>query len=103
MAMRADYKTIIVWFTSLEKIQQIIRDNQRVRELDEELLVAKEVSVRLHGELEKSEQARSLIEKLNISLKQNLDTLKESLNDKLSQVDLAELLTAFRCSTCFSL
>ncbi|UJR09930.1 hypothetical protein I4U23_014152 [Adineta vaga] len=68
-----------------EKIQQIIRDNQRVRSLDEELLVAKEVSVRLHGELERSEQARLLTEKLNISLKQNLDTLKESFDDKLTQ------------------
>ncbi|CAF1635286.1 unnamed protein product, partial [Adineta ricciae] len=68
-----------------EKIQQIIRDNQRVRDLDGELLVAKEVSVRLHGELERSEQARLLTEKLNISLKQNLDTLKESLDEKLTE------------------
>ncbi|CAF1362039.1 unnamed protein product [Adineta steineri] len=68
-----------------EKIQQIIRDNHRVRELDEELLIAKEVSVRLHGELERSEESRILTEQLNNSLKQNLDTLKESLDEKLSQ------------------
>lgn len=78
----------------LEKIQQVIRDNQRVRELDEELLVAKEVSVRLHDELEKSDQARCLVEKLNLSLKHNLDTLRESLHDKLSQVKPVETFPA---------
>jgi hypothetical protein len=73
-------------FIYLEKIQQIIRDNNRVRDLDEELLIAKEVSVRLHNELEKSEESRLITEKLNMSLKQNLDTVKESLDQKLSKV-----------------
>ncbi|CAF1045918.1 unnamed protein product [Rotaria sordida] len=66
-----------------EKIQQIIRDNNRARDFDEELLIAKEVSVRLHGELEKSEESRLITEKLNMALKQNLDTLKESLDQQL--------------------
>ncbi|CAF4233744.1 unnamed protein product, partial [Rotaria sordida] len=65
------------------KIQQIIRDNNRARDFDEELLIAKEVSVRLHGELEKSEESRLITEKLNMALKQNLDTLKESLDQQL--------------------
>jgi hypothetical protein len=50
-------------------------------------LIAKEVSVRLHTELEKSEESRIITEKLNISLKQNLDTLKESLDQKLTKVN----------------
>jgi hypothetical protein len=64
----------------------MMRDNHRVKELDEELLVAKEVSVRLHRELEKSEEVRINTEKLNRLLKQQLDTVKESLDDKLIQV-----------------
>ncbi len=75
------------FFSYLEKIQQIIRDNNRVRDLDEELLIAKEVSVRLHNELEKSEESRIITEKLNLSLKQHLDTLKESLDQKLLTVN----------------
>ncbi|CAF0924432.1 unnamed protein product [Rotaria sp. Silwood1] len=67
-----------------EKIQQLTRNNHRVRDLDEELLIAKEVSVRLHSELEKSEESRMITEKLNMALKQHLDTLKESFDQKLS-------------------
>ncbi|CAF1059346.1 unnamed protein product [Rotaria sordida] len=67
-----------------EKIQQLTRDHYRVRDLDEELLIAKEVSVRLHSELEKSEESRMITEKLNMTLKQHLDTLKESFDQKLS-------------------
>ncbi|CAF3784029.1 unnamed protein product [Adineta steineri] len=67
-----------------EKIHQLTRDNYRVRDLDEELLIAKEVSVRLHSELEKSEESRLITEKLNMALKQHLDTLKESFDEKLS-------------------
>lgn len=70
----------------LDKIQQIIRDNTRVRELNDELLIAKEVSVRLHNELEKSEESRLITEKLNLSLKQHLDTMKEVLDEKLLKV-----------------
>jgi hypothetical protein len=79
----------------LEKIQQIIRDNHRVRDLDEELLIAKEVSVRLHTELEKSEESRIITEKLNLSLKQHLDTLKESLDQKLTKVNSIIVNTYF--------
>lgn len=78
--------TNFVLFYFLEKIQQLTRDNYRTRDLDEELLIAKEVSVRLHSELEKSEESRMITEKLNMSLKQHLDTLKESLDQKLSIV-----------------
>ena len=74
----------IVSHLHLDKIQLIIRDNHRVRELDDELLVAKEVSVRLHNELEKSEEARVMTEKLNVALKHHLDTLKESLDEQLT-------------------
>ena len=70
-----------------EKIHQLTRDNYRVRDLDEELLIAKEVSVRLHTELEKSEESRMITEKLNSALKQHLDTLKESFDEKLSIVN----------------
>ena len=76
-------------YNSLEKIQQIILDNQRVRELDEELLVAKEVSVRLHNELEKSEESRMITDQLNLFLKQHLDTLKETLDQQLTIVRLS--------------
>ncbi|CAF4104027.1 unnamed protein product, partial [Rotaria magnacalcarata] len=67
-----------------DKIQQLTRDNYRTRDLDEELLIAKEVSVRLHSELEKSEESRMITEKRNIALKQHLDTLKESFDEKIS-------------------
>jgi predicted nucleic acid-binding Zn-ribbon protein len=73
-------------FFFVEKIHQLIRDNYRVRDLDEELLIAKEVSVRLHSELEKSEESRLITEKFNLALKQHLDTLKESFDQKLSNV-----------------
>ena len=71
---------------SLEKLQQIVRDSHRVRNVDEELLVAKEVSVRLHTELEKTDESRKITEKLNFALKQQLDTLKESWDEKLTGV-----------------
>ena len=74
-------------FFFAEKIHQLTRDNYRTRDLDEELLIAKEVSVRLHNELEKSEESRMITEKLNLSLKQHLDTLKESFDEKLSKVN----------------
>jgi hypothetical protein len=76
------------YISILEKIHQLTRDNYRVRDLDEELLIAKEVSVRLHSELEKSEESRLITEKLNLALKQHLDTLKESFDQKLSTVNI---------------
>ena len=63
-----------------EKLQELTGNHRSVRNIDEELLIAKEVSVRLHSELEKSEQARHLTEKFNKTLKQQLDILKESLD-----------------------
>ena len=81
----------------LEKIHLLTRDNYRVRDLDEELLIAKEVSVRLHNELEKSEESRQVTEKLNLALKQHLDTLKESFDQKLATVNSFEHF--FICSS----
>ncbi|CAF1355023.1 unnamed protein product, partial [Didymodactylos carnosus] len=66
-----------------DKLLQLTRDTCRVKDLEEELLVAKEVSVRLHAELEKSEEARTTTEKLNMALKQHLDSLKECLDEKV--------------------
>jgi len=65
-----------------EKINRMSTNNDRLRELDEELLIAKEVSVRLHNELEKSDESRLNTEKLNNALKQQLDTMKEFLDNK---------------------
>ena len=78
---------IIIFDCIIEKIHQLTRDNYRTRDLDEELLIAKEVSVRLHTELEKSEESRMITEKLNLSLKQHLDMLKECFDQKLSIVN----------------
>lgn len=63
-----------------DKIHELTRENYRVHDLDDELLIAKEVSVRLHNELEKSEQKKHQIEQFNLILKENLDTLKETLD-----------------------
>ena len=71
---------------ALEKIHQLTRENFRVRDLHEELLIAKEVSVRLHSELEKSEEARKICEKFNRTLKQQIDILKESLDEQSTNV-----------------
>ena len=82
----------------LEKLHRSSRDNNRARDLDEELLIAKEVSVRLHGELEKSEESRMIMEKLNFALKQHLDTLKDSFDQRLQRVSDHPLLTSITCS-----
>ncbi|CAF3971616.1 unnamed protein product [Rotaria magnacalcarata] len=82
-----------------EKMQQIIRDNNRARDFDEELLIAKEVSVRLHSELEKSEESRLITEKLNMALRQHLDTLKESLDEQLIQ-DSTDDYPLWQLSVC---
>ena len=71
---------------SAEKMNRISTNNERLRELDEELLIAKEVSVRLHNELEKSEESRVTTEKFNNALKQQLDAIKEFLDDKFLHV-----------------
>ena len=74
------------FFSSIpEKLQQFIRENHRVRDVDEELLVAKEVSVRLHNELERSEESRIRTERLNLALKEQLDTIKELLDENLNK------------------
>jgi predicted nucleic acid-binding Zn-ribbon protein len=85
---------------SSEKIHQLTRDHHRVRDLDEELLIAKEVSVRLHSELEKSEESRNICEKFNRSLKQQLDLLKEALDEKSTNVSHASLATEGETILC---
>jgi hypothetical protein len=56
------------------------KQTARVLELEEELLVAKEVSIRLHSELEQSQECRLTVEKLNKDLKKHLDDLKDLLD-----------------------
>ncbi|CAF1600887.1 unnamed protein product, partial [Didymodactylos carnosus] len=77
--------------TMEDKLLQLTRDTSRVKDLEEELLVAKEVSVRLHAELEKSEESRITTEKLNMALKQHLDSLKECLDEKVAEIAVDEL------------
>ena len=55
-------------------------DIEKMHDLEEELLVAKEVSIRLHSELEQAEEWRVNAEKLNKDLKSKLDELKDFIN-----------------------
>jgi hypothetical protein len=48
------------------------------------LLIAKEVSIRLHGELEQAQEWRLNTEKLNKELKKQLDDLKDYLDNEVS-------------------
>lgn len=91
-SMRKDrpFTIFFVLFFHSEKLQELTRENHRVHDLQEELLIAKEVSVRLHSELEKSEETRKMMEKFNRTLKQQLDILKESLDEKSTNVKQSE-------------
>jgi hypothetical protein len=46
-------------------------------------LVAKEVSIRLHGELEQAQDWRVTAEKLNKELKKQLDDLKDFIDNEV--------------------
>jgi len=52
--------------------------------LEEELLIAKEVSIRLNAELEQALEWRDTSEILNKELKKQLDDLKELLDNQVS-------------------
>jgi hypothetical protein len=71
---------------SIEKIQELTREHHRLHKTDDELLIAKEVSVRLHSELEKSEQTRITSEENHRRLQQQFDSLRESLDNQQSNV-----------------
>ena len=52
--------------------------------MEEELLIAKEVSIRLNAELEQALDWRDTSEILNKELKKQLDDLKEQLDNQVS-------------------
>ncbi|KAL7667998.1 hypothetical protein ACOME3_008719 [Neoechinorhynchus agilis] len=53
----------------------------KLEELEDELVIAKEVSVRLHKELEESEELRNTCEQLNQNLKDRYEELKEHIGN----------------------
>lgn len=63
-----------------DKFDEYTIELEKMRDLEEELLVAKEVSIRLHSELEQAEEWRQNTEKLNSELKNKLDELKEHID-----------------------
>ncbi|KAI3385344.1 hypothetical protein SNEBB_009599 [Seison nebaliae] len=67
-----------------EKIRDLLRQSERLEELEDELQIAKEVSVRLHAELLHNEQWRVATERLNCHLREQLDTLKDAIDGKLN-------------------
>lgn len=72
----------------LDKLDDYSREVEKVRHLEEELLVAKEVSIRLHSELEQCEEIRKKSEKLNKDLKCKLDELKDQIDAEVSSKKL---------------
>jgi hypothetical protein len=60
--------------------------------LEEELLIAKEVSIRLNAELEQALEWRDTSEILNKELKKQLDDLKELLDNQVSNLIQSFLL-----------
>ena len=69
------------------------KQGARVLELEEELLVAKEVSIRLHSELEQSQECRLTVEKLNKELKKHLDDLKDFIDVEVN-INILDILAA---------
>ena len=82
-----------------DKYDEVGKQAARVLELEEELLVAKEVSIRLHSELEQSQECRLTIEKLNKELKKHLDDLKDFIDAEVtttnSTIQFMSLLNIF--------
>ena len=68
-------------YISLEKFEDYVLDIEKMHDLEEELLVAKEVSIRLNTELEQAEDWRQTAEKLNKDLKAKLDELKDFIDN----------------------
>ncbi len=60
--------------------------------MEEELLIAKEVSIRLNAELEQALEWRDTSEILNKELKKQLDDLKELLDNQVSNLIQSFLL-----------
>ena len=71
-------------FFFAEKFEEYVTDLEKMHELEEELLVAQEVSIRLHSELEQAEEWRVNAEKLNKDLKTKLDELKEFIDSDVN-------------------
>ena len=67
----------------LDKLDEYTRETNKIIDLEEELLIAKEVSIRLHGELEQAQEWRLTTEKLNKELKKQLDDLKDYLDNEV--------------------
>lgn len=67
----------------IDKLDELSRETSRVIDLEEELLIAKEVSIRLHSELEQAQEWRNNTDQLNKELKKQLDELKDYLDNEV--------------------
>lgn len=67
----------------IDKLDEFSRETGKLIDLEEELLIAKEVSIRLHGELEQAQEWRITTENLNKELKKQLDELKDHLDNEV--------------------
>ena len=65
-------------------MDEFSRETNKMIDLEEELLIAKEVSIRVHSELEQAQEWRTTTEKLNEELKKQLDELKDYLDNEVS-------------------
>ncbi|RNA11089.1 SOGA2, partial [Brachionus plicatilis] len=66
-----------------DKLDEFSREANKIIDLEEELLIAKEVSIRLNGELEQAHEWKVGTEKLNNDLKKQLDQLKDYLDNEI--------------------
>lgn len=76
---------LVIFIYLTEKFEEYVTDIEKMHDLEEELLVAKEVSIRLHTELEQAEEWRVNAEKLNKDLKTKLDELKEFIDSDVNR------------------
>ena len=73
-------------FLNLDKLEETSREANKIIDLEEELLIAKEVSIRLHSELEQAQDWRANSELLNKELKKQLDELKDHLDNEVNRL-----------------
>lgn len=66
-----------------DRLDEFSREANKIIDLEEELLIAKEVSIRLNGELEQAHEWKESTEKLNNNLKKQLDELKDFLDNEV--------------------
>ncbi|CAF0782220.1 unnamed protein product [Brachionus calyciflorus] len=66
-----------------DKLDEFSREANKIIDLEEELLIAKEVSIRLNGELEQAHEWKQATERLNKELKKQLDDLKDYLDNEI--------------------